>query len=69
MNPAPKQRSTLQATAVYEAVKGQAALAGLIGILDLLHRDVRAMVMALNGDILACLAHALWQRHAHKAQP
>ncbi len=49
MNPATKQRSTLQAIAVFEAVKGLAALAGLIGILDLLHHDVRAVAMTLIG--------------------
>lgn len=49
MNPAPTQRSTLQTIAVFEAVKGLAALAGLIGILDLLHRDVRSVVMTLIG--------------------
>ena len=49
MNPAPTQRSPLQAIAVFEAVKGLAALAGLVGILDLLHRDVRAVVMTLIG--------------------
>jgi uncharacterized membrane protein (DUF2068 family) len=49
MNPAPTQHSTLQAIAVFEAAKGLAALAGLIGILDLLHRDVRAVVMTLIG--------------------
>ena len=49
MTPAPTQRSALQAIAVFEAVKGLAALAGLIGIIDLLHRDVRAVVMTLIG--------------------
>lgn len=49
MKPVPAQRSPLQAIAVFEAVKGLAALAGLIGILDLLHRDVRSVVMTLIG--------------------
>jgi uncharacterized membrane protein (DUF2068 family) len=49
MNESPTQRSTRQAIAVFEAFKGLAALAGLIGILDLLHRDVRAVVMTLIG--------------------
>jgi uncharacterized membrane protein (DUF2068 family) len=43
------QRSALRAIATFEAIKGAAALAGLIGVLDLLHRDVRAVVMALIG--------------------
>jgi uncharacterized membrane protein (DUF2068 family) len=43
------QRSALQAIAVFEAAKGLAALAGLIGVLDLLHRDVRAVVLTLIG--------------------
>lgn len=42
-------RSALHAIAIFEATKGLAALAGLIGVLDLLHRDVRAMAMALIG--------------------
>ena len=42
-------RSALRAIAIFEATKGFAALAGLIGVLDLLHRDVRAMAMALIG--------------------
>ena len=46
MNPASKPRSTLQVIAVFEAVKGLAAFAGLIGILDLLHHDVRAIEAA-----------------------
>ena len=43
------QRNALHAIAAFEATKGAAALAGLIGVLDLLHRDVRAVVMALIG--------------------
>ena len=42
-------RSALQAIAIFEATKGLAALAGLIGVLDLLHRDVRAVVLTLIG--------------------
>lgn len=49
MSNAPGQRSALHAIAAFEATKGAAALAGLIGVLDLLHRDVRAVVMALIG--------------------
>ena len=49
MSNAPGQRNALHAIAAFEATKGAAALAGLIGVLDLLHRDVRAVVMALIG--------------------
>ena len=42
-------RSALHAIAIFEATKGLAALAALIGVLDLLHRDVRAMAMTLIG--------------------
>jgi uncharacterized membrane protein (DUF2068 family) len=41
--------TSLKAIAIFEATKGFAALAGLIGVLDLLHQDVRAVVMALIG--------------------
>jgi uncharacterized membrane protein (DUF2068 family) len=43
------QRSALHAIAIFEATKGFAALAGLIGVLDLLHHDARAAVMTLIG--------------------
>jgi uncharacterized membrane protein (DUF2068 family) len=43
------QRRALHAIAIFEAAKGLAALAGLIGILDLLHHDARAAVMTLIG--------------------
>ncbi len=43
------QRSALHLIAIFEAIKGLAALAGLIGLLDLMHQDVRAMAMALIG--------------------
>jgi len=43
------QRSALHAIAIFEATKGLAALAGLIGVLDLLHRDVRGVVLTLIG--------------------
>ena len=49
MSNAPGQRNALHAIAAFEATKGLAALAGLIGVLDLLHRDVRAVVMTLIG--------------------
>ena len=42
-------RSAHQAIAIFEATKGMAALGGLIGVLDLLHRDVRAVVLMLIG--------------------
>ena len=38
-----------RAIAIFEATKGVAALAGLIGVLDLLQHDARAMVMTLIG--------------------
>jgi uncharacterized membrane protein (DUF2068 family) len=43
------QHSALHAIAIFEATKGLAALAGLIGVLDLLHHDARAAVMTLIG--------------------
>jgi uncharacterized membrane protein (DUF2068 family) len=43
------QRSALHAIAIFEATKGLAALAGLIGVLDLLHHDARAALMTLIG--------------------
>ena len=49
MTQATSKRSALHAIAIFEATKGMAALAGLIGALDLLHRDVRAMAMVLIG--------------------
>ena len=38
-----------RAIAIFEATKGVAALAGLIGVLDLLQHDARAIVMTLIG--------------------
>jgi uncharacterized membrane protein (DUF2068 family) len=49
MSDAPSQRSALHAIAAFEATKGLAALAGLIGVLDLLHHDLRAVVLTLIG--------------------
>ena len=49
MSDAKDPRSAHQAIAIFEATKGLAALAGLIGVLDLLHRDVRAVVLTLIG--------------------
>jgi len=43
------QRGALHAIACFEAIKGVAASAVLIGVLDLLHHDVRALAMALIG--------------------
>lgn len=45
----PNQRSALHAIAIFEALVGLAALAGLIGALDLLHHDVHALAMSLIG--------------------
>ncbi len=42
-------RRALRAIAVFEASKGLVALVGLIGAIDLLHRDVRALAMTLIG--------------------
>ena len=43
------RRRTLRAIAIFEAVKGIAALALMVGVLDLMHRDVRHLAMALIG--------------------
>ena len=43
------RRRTLHAIAVFEAVKGIAALALMVGVLDLMHRDVRHLAMELIG--------------------
>ena len=45
----PSQRKALRAIAVFEAAKGAAVLAGLIGLIDLLHSDVQAAVLTLIG--------------------
>ena len=45
----PSQRRALRAIALFEATKGLAVLAGLVGLVDLLHSDVQAAVMALIG--------------------
>ena len=42
-------RSTLRAIAVFEAVKGLAALAAIVGVLDLMHRDVHQIAFELIG--------------------
>ena len=43
------KRRALRAIAVFEAIKGIAALAAIIGVLDLMHRDVRHLAMELIG--------------------
>ena len=45
-HPAARQRA-LRAIALFEAAKGLAALAAVIGLLDLLHHDVHKLVLAL----------------------
>ena len=47
MQIAKDSRSALRAIAIFEASKGLAVLVALIGVLDILHRDVRAVAMAL----------------------
>jgi uncharacterized membrane protein (DUF2068 family) len=42
-------RRSLRAIAVFEAIKGLAAFAAVIGVLDLMHRDVRHLAIALIG--------------------
>lgn len=62
-------RSALQVIAIFEATKGLAALAGLIGVLDLLHHDaLNAFIVALNAAIVGHLTHALWQRLQQKTR-
>ena len=43
------KRRTLRAIAMFEAIKGIAALAALVGVLDLMHREVRRLAIALIG--------------------
>lgn len=43
------KRRTLRAIAVFEAIKGVAALAAVIGVIDLMHHDVRFLAMELIG--------------------
>jgi len=45
----PSQRKALRAIAVFEAAKGAVVLAGLIGLIDLLHSDVQAAALTLIG--------------------
>jgi len=43
------KRRTLRAIALFEAIKGIAALAAVISVLDLMHRDVRHLAIELIG--------------------
>lgn len=43
------KRRTLRAIALFEAIKGAAAFAAVIGVLDLMHHDVRHLAMELIG--------------------
>ncbi len=43
------KRRTLRAIAVFEAIKGIAAFAAIIGVLDLMHHDVRHLAIELIG--------------------
>lgn len=47
--PTPTQKTALHAIALFEAVKGLAAIAASLGLLSLAHHDVRAMAYALIG--------------------
>lgn len=51
MNPSgtPNNRTALHAIALFEAVKGVAAIAASVGFVGLAHHNVRAMVYALIG--------------------
>lgn len=51
MNPSgtPNNRTALHAIALFEAVKGVAAIAASVGFVSLAHHNVRAMVYALIG--------------------
>lgn len=44
-----RQRATLRAIAVFEGVKGVAALAAAFGLLELVHHDTRRIAWALIG--------------------
>lgn len=48
IHPVAKRRA-LRAIAVFEAIKGIAALAALVGVLDLMHHEVRRLAIALIG--------------------
>ena len=42
-------RRTLRTIALFEALKGIAALAAVVGVVDLMHRDVRSLAIELIG--------------------
>src|SRR5262245_7620738 len=42
-------RRTLRAIALYEAIKGVAALAAIVGVVDLMHHDARRLAIELIG--------------------
>jgi len=44
-----RERATLRAIAIFESVKGVAALAAAFGLLELVHHDTRRIAMALIG--------------------
>ena len=43
------QRRAVRAIALFEGIKGIAALAAIVGVLDLMHRDVRHLAIELIG--------------------
>ncbi|MGZ5257079.1 MAG: DUF2127 domain-containing protein [Burkholderiales bacterium] len=43
------QRRAVRAIALFEAIKGIAAVAAIVGVLDLMHRDVRHLAIELIG--------------------
>ncbi len=49
MSPQTPDRRALHLIALFEAIKGLAALAALVGVLDLMHHDVRRIAMDLIG--------------------
>jgi uncharacterized membrane protein (DUF2068 family) len=48
IHPVAMQR-TLHAIAIFEAIKGLAALGGIVGVIDLMHHDVRHLAIDLIG--------------------
>lgn len=49
LHPPPNRRKTLEAIAAFEGLKGIAAIAASVGLLSLVHHDVRALAYALIG--------------------
>jgi uncharacterized membrane protein (DUF2068 family) len=49
LTPQSETKAALRAIAIFEAIKGFAAIAAGIGLLSLAHRDLRAMAYALIG--------------------